>query len=235
MEGNQSTYRIKDLAPTERPRERLLRLGPQALSAAELIAILLRVGVKGENAIQVGQRILQYFQGLAGLHRASVAELQAQRGLGAAKSCQIKAAIELGNRLAAQSPDDSPAVHSPDDAADLLKYEMSALEQEHLRVILLNTRNHVLQIETVYKGSLNSSQVRIGELFKSAIRSNAAAVIVAHNHPSGDPSPSPDDVAITKAIRKAGKLLDIDVLDHIIIGQGRFVSLKRRGLGFSPD
>lgn len=234
MEGQVTPYRIKDLAPAERPRERLIRLGPQALTTAELLAILLRVGVEGENAIQVGQRLLQDFQGLTGLHRASAAELQAQRGLGRAKSCQIKAAIELGNRLSAQSPEDSPTIHSPDDAADLLKYEMSALEQEHLRVILLNTRNHVLQIETVYKGSLNSSQVRIGELFKSAIRGNAAAMIIAHNHPSGDPSPSPDDVAITKAIRQAGKLLDIDILDHIIIGQGRFVSLKRRGLGFSP-
>jgi DNA repair protein RadC len=236
METNQATtYRIKDLSPTERPRERLARLGPQALSAAELLAILLRVGTQGENAIQVGQRLLQTFQGLPGLHRASFSELKAQHGLGPAKTCQIKAAIELGNRLAAQSPEDTPIIHSPDDAADLLRYEMSALEQEQLRVILLNTRNHVLQIRTVYQGSLNSSQVRIGELFKFAIRRNAAAVIVVHNHPSGNPSPSPDDVAITKAIRKAGTLLDIEVLDHLIIGQGRFVSLKRRGLGFPPS
>ena len=229
----ETSYRITDLSPNERPRERLARLGGKALSAAELLAILLRVGVKGENAIQVGQRLLQDFQGLAGLHRATFVELQNQHGIGEAKACQIKAAIELGHRLAAQSPEEAPTtIHSPEDAADLVKYEMSVLEQEQLRVILLNTRNHVLKIKTVYQGSLNSSQVRVGELFKSAIRSNAAAIIVVHNHPSGDPTPSPDDVVITKAIREAGKLLDIDVLDHLIIGQGRHVSLKKRGLGF---
>ena len=234
MEKQQATsYRIADLSPAERPRERLSRLGAKALSAAELLAILLRVGVKGENAIQMGQRLLQNFQGLAGLHQASYEELQAQHGIGDAKACQIKAAIELGHRLAAQSPDDAPmTIHSPEDAADLVKYEMSALEQEQLRVILLNTRNRVLQIKTVYQGSLNSSQIRVGELFKSAIRRNAAAIIVVHNHPSGDPTPSPDDIAITKAIREAGKLLDIDVLDHLIIGRGRYVSLKKQGLGF---
>ena len=233
MENQETSYRIADLAPTERPRERLAHLGAQPLKTAELLAILLRVGVKGENAIQVGQRLLQDFQGLAGLHRASYEELQAQHGIGEAKACQIKAAIELGRRLAVQSPEETPTtIHSPDDAADLVKYEMSALEQEQLRIILLNTRNRVLQIITVYQGSLNSSQVRVGELFKSAIRRNAAAIIVVHNHPSGDPTPSPDDVALTKAIREAGKLLDIDVLDHLIIGQGCHVSLKKEGLGF---
>ncbi len=233
MEHKETSYRITDLAPTERPRERLAQFGAQPLRSAELLAILLRVGVKGENAIQVGQRLLQDFQGLAGLHRATYKELQAQHGIGDAKACQIKAAIELGRRLAAQTPEDAPTtIHSPEDAADLVQYEMSALEQEQLRVILLNTRNRVLQIKTVYQGSLNSSQVRVGELFKSAIRHNAAAIIVIHNHPSGDPTPSPDDVALTKAIREAGKLLDIDVLDHLIIGQGCHVSLKKRGLGF---
>ena len=126
-------------------------------------------------------------------------------------------------------------IHSPEDAADLVQYEMSALDQEQLRVILLNTRNHVLAIKTIYQGSLNSSHVRVGELFRPAIRENAAAMIVVHNHPSGDPSPSPDDVAITKTILSAGKLLDIQVLDHLIIGKGRFISLNRRGLGFGDD
>ncbi|MBS1249781.1 MAG: hypothetical protein MAG431_01365 [Chloroflexi bacterium] len=233
MENQETTYRITDLAPTERPRERLAQHGARPLRTAELLAILLRVGVKGENAIQVGQRLLHDFQGLRGLHRASYAELQAQHGIGDAKSCQIMAAIELGRRLAVHAPEDVPTtIHQPTDAADLVQYEMSALEQEQLRVILLNTRNHVLQIKTVYQGSLNSSHVRVGELFKSAIRRNAAAMIVVHNHPSGDPTPSPDDVALTKAIREAGKLLDIEVLDHLIIGQGRHVSLKKRGLGF---
>jgi DNA repair protein RadC len=226
------TYRITDLAESERPRERLARLGPQSLSNAELIAILLRVGVRGENAVQVGQRLLQTFNGLGGLHRAAFEEVCAQHGIGEAKAAQIKAAIELGRRLTLESPEEQPVITSPADAARLVQYEMSALEQEELRVLLLDTRNRVQKISTVYRGSLNSSQVRVGEVFKEAIRSNAAAVIVVHNHPSGDPSPSPEDVAITRAIREAGELLDVKVLDHLVIGHGRFVSLKERGLGF---
>ncbi len=227
-----NTYRITDLAESERPRERLAHLGAASLSNAELLAILLRTGVPGENAVQVGQRLLQVFGGLAGLHRASLVEVCDQHGVGPAKAAQIKAAIELGNRLRLESPDERPSVHSPADAAALVQYEMSALEQEELRVILLDIRNRVLHIETVYRGSINSSQVRVGELFKAAIRRNAAAIIVCHNHPSGDPTPSPDDVAVTRAIVQAGKLLDVDLLDHLVIGQGRYVSLKDRGLGF---
>jgi DNA repair protein RadC len=225
-------YRISDLAVEERPRERLAQLGPQALSAAELLAILLRVGVPGENAVQVGQRLLNEFKGLAGLQRAPFEELCNQHGIGEAKAAQIKAAIELGGRLRLLAPDERPTINSPADAAALVSYEMSALEQEHLRVILLDTRNGVLDIVEIYKGSVNSSQVHVGELFKPAIRRNAAALIVVHNHPSGDPTPSPDDVAVTRAIVQAGKLLDVDVLDHMVIGQARWVSLKERGLGF---
>lgn len=230
-----TTYRITDLDYHERPRERLAKLGAHVLSTAELLAILIRVGVKGENAIQVGQRLLNDFGGLTGLQRASYDEIRRQHGLGPAKAAQIKAAIDLGRRLSVQTPEDRPTIHCPEDAADLVRYEMAALEQEQLRVLILNTRNQVLQTTTVYQGSLNSSQVRVGELFKTAVRRNAAALIVIHNHPSGDPSPSPDDIAITRAIIEAGKLLDIQVLDHLIIGQGRFVSLKKRGLGFDPD
>jgi len=232
MDERTPTYRITDLAEEERPRERLARLGPQSLSNAELLAILLRTGVPGENAVQVGQRLLQQSGGLVGLHRADFQEVCAQHGIGPAKAAQIKAAIELGNRLRLEAPDERPAVHSPADAAALVQYEMSALEQEELRVLLLDIRNRVLGSETIYRGSINSSQVRVGELFRAAIRRNAAAIIVIHNHPSGDPTPSPDDVAITRAMVQAGKLLDIEVLDHIVIGQGRFVSLKDRGLGF---
>jgi DNA repair protein RadC len=232
MDEHSTTYRITDLAEEERPRERLAHLGPQSLSNAELLAILLRVGVKGENAVQVGQRLLQHFGGLAGLHRADFQELFAEHGLGLAKAAQIKAAIELGNRLQLEAPEERPAVHSPADAAALVQYEMSALEQEEMRVILLDTRNRVLKIKQVYKGSANSSQVRVNELFKDAIRANAVSIIVIHNHPSGDPTPSPDDVAVTRAMTQAGKLLDIEVLDHLVIGRGQFVSLKDRGLGF---
>jgi DNA repair protein RadC len=233
MSKGGSDYGIKDLDQNERPRERLAKMGAQVLSTAELLAVLLRVGVEGENAIQLGQRLLKEFNGLTGLQQATYAEICNQHGIGRAKAAQIKAAIDLGRRLAIKSGEDRVIVHSPEDAADLVQYEMSSLEQEQLRVLLLNTRNHVLGVRIIYQGSLNSSQVRVGELFRPAIRENAAAIIVVHNHPSGDPSPSPDDVAITKAIIKAGKLLDIQVLDHLIIGRGRFISLNRRGLGFS--
>ncbi len=225
-------YRITDLATNERPRERLANLGPQALATSELLAILLRVGVTGENAVQVGQRLIIDFGGISGLHRANFDDLCKQRGIGNAKAAQIKAALELGYRLSLEKPEERPAVNSPADAAVLVEYEMSALEQEHLRVILLDTRNRVLEIVEIYKGSVNSSQVQVGEIFKAAIRRNAPALIVVHNHPSGDPTPSPDDVVVTRAIVQAGKLLDVDVLDHMIIGQGRWVSLKERGLGF---
>ena len=228
----QPAYRIMDLHESDRPRERLAMLGPQALSNAELIAILLRVGVTGESAVQVGQRLLQKFNGLSGLHRAPFDELMDQHGLGEAKASQIKAAIELGRRLTLEAPEERPTINSPADAAALVSYEMSALEQEHLRVILLDRRNRALETVEVYKGSVNSSQIRVGEIFKEAVRKNASALVVVHNHPSGDPTPSPDDVAVTRAIVQAGKLLDVEVLDHLVIGQGRWVSLKERGLGF---
>jgi DNA repair protein RadC len=232
MKEHPTSYRITDLDESERPRERLARLGAQALSDAELLAILLRVGVPGENAVEVGQRLLQELGGLTGIHRAAFDEVLGQHGIGPAKAAQIKAAIELGRRMAAASPEDRPVVHSPADAANLVLYEMGALEQEELRVVLLDTRNRVISVVPVYRGSVNNSQVRVGELFKAAIRANSASLIVIHNHPSGDPTPSPEDVAITRSIVQAGKLLDIDVLDHLVIGRGKYVSLKERGLGF---
>ena len=228
-----SSYRITDLPKDDRPRERLAKLGAQALSSAELIAILLRVGVPGESAVQMGQRLLQDLGGLSGLHRAAFDELCAQHGIGAAKAAQFKAAIELGRRLMLESPEERTTINSPADAATLVQYEMSALEKEEMRVILLDARNHVLDIITVAHGSLNSAQMRVGEVFTPAIRRNAAALIAVHNHPSGDPKPSPDDVAITRALIEAGKLLDVEVLDHLVIGLGSYISLKDKKLGFS--
>lgn len=180
-------YRIADLHESDRPRERLASLGAQALTNAELIAILLRVGVQGENAVEVGQRLLNKFGGLSGLHRVPLSELTGQHGIGEAKAAQVKAAIELGRRLTLESPEERASINSPADAAALVQYEMSALEQEHLRVLLLDRRNRVMEIVEVYKGSVNSSQVRVGELFKDAVRANASAIIVVHNHPSGAP------------------------------------------------
>ncbi len=231
-ETTKPVYRITDLAADERPRERLAHQGAHALSKAELLAILLRVGVKGENAVDVGQRLLDKFGGIAGLHRTSFEEMCQQHGIGEAKAAQIKAAIQLGRRRMADSLDEREIINSPADAAALVQYEMSALEQEQLRVFLLDTRHHVMEIVEVYNGSVNSTQVNVGELFKPAIRRGAQAIIVVHNHPTGDPTPSPDDVAVTRNILQAGKLLEIDLLDHLIIGQGRWVSLKERGLGF---
>ncbi len=225
-------YRITDLDAGERPRERLADFGPEVLSNAELVAVLIRSGVPGVNAVQLAQRVLQTAGGLRSLRRVSFHELCQVPGIGPAKAAQLRAAIELGRRLAAATPRERPVIQSPEDAAALLLYEMSAFEQEHLRVLLLNTRNRLLRTVDVYTGSVNSSLIRVGEVFRDAVRLNAAALIVAHNHPSGDPTPSPEDVAVTRALVEAGHLLDIEVLDHLIIGHNRFVSLKAKGLGF---
>src|SRR5512143_1299864 len=194
--------------------------------------ISLRVGVHGASAVTVGQQLLIQFDGLPGLARAGVDELCGVHGLGEAKAAQIKAAMELGRRLLIATPDDRPQIKSPADAAALVTLDMSLLDHEQLRVILLDTKNHVLGIETVYKGNVNTSVIRTGELFREAVRRNCAAIIVVHNHPSGDPTPSPEDVRLTEQIDAAGKLLDIEVLDHLIVGQQRYVSLKEQGLGF---
>jgi DNA repair protein RadC len=194
---------------------------------------LLRTGGTGENAIRLAERLLGEVGDLGGLRRASAADLCTIKSIGPAKAAQLLAAIELGNRLAIGAPDQRPTISSPADAANLLMYRMAALEQEYLYVIQLDTRNRLIGPPAeVYHGSLNTSIIRVGEVFREAVKRNAAAVIVVHNHPSGDPSPSPEDVAVTRLFVDAGKLLDITVLDHLVIGNYRFVSLKERGLGF---
>lgn len=223
---------IHDFPLGERPRERMQYYGPTALSNAELLAILLRVGSAGENVVALSTRLLAEFGGLAGLAKASFSDLASIKGVGTAKTAQLKAAIELGRRLLITSPDARPQITSPLDAANLLMLEMGGLEQEHLRTLLLDTKNRVLASPTVYVGNVNSSIIRISEVFREAVRENATAMIVAHNHPSGDPTPSPEDVSVTRSIVEAGSLLGIDVLDHLVIGHQRFVSLKERGLGF---
>ncbi|MCK6623957.1 MAG: DNA repair protein RadC [Anaerolineae bacterium] len=223
---------IHDFPLGERPRERLQYYGPTALSNAELLAILLRVGRTGENVVALSTRLLVEFGGLAGLAKASFSDLSSIKGVGTAKTAQLKAAIELGRRLLITSPDARPQITSPLEAANLLMLEMGGLEQEHLRTLLLDTKNRVLASPTVYVGNVNSSIIRISEVFREAVRENATAMIVAHNHPSGDPTPSPEDVQVTRSIVEAGSLLGIDVLDHLVIGHQRFISLKERGLGF---
>ncbi len=223
---------IRDLPTDLRPRERMLYAGPSALSTAELLAIILRVGGRGENVIRMAERLLSEFGGVTGLAQANFEELCRAHGIGEAKATQIKAALELGKRLLLAAPAERPQVRSPADIANLLMLEMGLLEQEQLRVVLLDTKNFVTRVHTVYSGSLNSAVVRISEVFREPIRSNSAAIAVVHNHPSGDPTPSPEDVHVTELIVQAGALLDIDVLDHLVIGRNRYVSMKERGLGF---
>lgn len=223
---------IKDLPPDERPRERLLNYGAASLSTTELLAIVLNTGIKGEAVTTIAQRLLTKHGGLAGLLRLDVVELARERGVGEAKATKVKASLEIGRRLAAIAPDEKPRITTPEDAIQLVGIEMAALEQEQLRVLILDTRNAVLAIRTIYQGSANAATVRVGELFRDAIRHAAVAIVLVHNHPSGDPTPSAADVALTAEVVRAGDLLDIAVIDHIIIGHGRHASLKRLGLGF---
>ena len=224
---------IRELPATERPRERLKQYGAASLSNSELVAIILRTGAASESVLNLSARLLTKFRGLAGLAKAGFGELCQERGLGEAKAAQLKAALELGRRLMSTQPEERMVVKSPADIANLLQAEMSFLEQEELRLVLLNTKNQVLAVPCVYKGNVNTSLIKVGELFKEAVRENCPALVVVHNHPSGDPTPSPEDIKVTEQIVKAGKLLDIEVLDHLIIGQQRYISLKERGLGFS--
>ena len=222
--------RITELPSGERPRERLKHSGPASLSNSELLAIIFRTGTASENVLGLAARVLTRFGGLAGLARASFSELCAEHGVGQAKAAQLKAALELGRRLTASQPAERAVVRSPQDVADLLMADMCLLDQEQLRVVLLNSKNQVISVCDVYKGNVNTSLIRPSELFREAVRNNCPGVIVVHNHPSGDPDPSPEDIAITEQIVEAGRMLDIEVLDHMIIGERRYVSLKERGV-----
>lgn len=225
-------YTLKEMAVSERPRERLKHLGANALKSEELIAILLRTGTRGENVVHLAERLLRECGGLVGLSRLPLSEMTRVKGIGPVKAIELQAVFELGRRISVASPEEKPVIKSPADAVNLLA-DMGTLEQEVMRTVLLDTKNRVLAMPTMYRGSLHTTVIRVAELFREAVRQNCAALIVAHNHPSGDPTPSPEDVAVTREIVQAGKLLDIDVLDHLVIGAGtKFVSLKERGLGF---
>ena len=229
MENNHPiTYRIADLETSERPRERLQSKGAESLGNPELLAILLRTGIRGESAIDIAKRLLQEFGGLHGLQSVTFQVLAKTRGIGIAKASQIKAAIEIGSRINREKVAEKAGFHSPEDAAERVMYEMRGLQQENLWILSLDVRNKELGLDKLYVGSANLSLVRIGEVFKFPIQRNASSLIVYHNHPSGDPSPSAEDVALTKALVQASKLLDIPLLDHIIIGQGVFTSLKQK-------
>jgi len=222
--------RLKDLPGDLLPRERLHHYGPESLTNKELLAILLRVGVKGENVLDLAERIIIEAGGLSGLVKMTVHELAQVHGIGPAKAAQVKAALELGKRSVCADPVSRPVINSPADVADLVMEEMRVLDREHFRIMHLSTRNNVLGIVPVSVGSLNSSIVHPRECFKEAIRRNASHIILLHNHPSGDPTPSKEDLEITRRLVEGGKLLGIEVIDHVIIGDKRYVSLKERGL-----
>jgi DNA repair protein RadC len=234
-QNNEYNLTIHDMPDEDRPREKLQKLGSGALTDSELLAILLRVGVQGESVVALSQRLLRDYGGLTGLSRVPFDQLCALRGMGEAKAAQLKAALEIGRRLLLAGPEERLIVKSPGDIANVLMMEMADLEQEHLKLILLNTKNQVTRMSTFYKGTVNSSQVRVAELFKEAIRHNATSIIMAHNHPSGDPTPSPEDIRITELAIDAGNLLEIQLLDHIVIGHQRWLSLRQRGMGFKVE
>jgi DNA repair protein RadC len=231
-------HRIEDLPSSIRPRERLEASGAQSLSDDELLAILFRTGTAEHNAVELGTVVLKQFGGLEGLERHSLKDLAMAPGIGRVKAVEIKAALELGKRLLTKSPEDRPQITGPRDVYALLRSEMAFADKETVRVLLLNTKHRVQNVVEVTRGTLNSSPVRIGELFKDAIRQQAANIVMVHNHPSGDPTPSADDVSLTRRAVEAGKLLDIELLDHVVIGRPGpespgWVSLKERGLGWS--
>jgi DNA repair protein RadC len=227
---------IREVPSDERPRERLAMRGAGGLSSAELIALLWGAGARGRSAVDLAAEALARHDGLTGLARATDSELVDQPGVGEAKAAQLVAAFELGRRLLADWPAARWTIRSPRDVADRLLLQMGRLEREELRVVLLNTKNVVLRVTTVYQGNVSSSLVRIGELFRDAVRLNATGLILVHNHPSGDPTPSPDDLHLTAEALAAGRLLDIDVLDHLVVGHDAWVSLRDRGVSFDrPD
>jgi len=220
---------IRELPAGERPRERMEQYGPSALSNAELLAILLRVGVKGESAIRLAERLLSHFGSLAGIAKARIPQLSELPGIGLAKACQIKAAFELGKRLATSTEDTRPVVSSTADAVALVMEDLRYREQECMAAILLDVRNQVIRVPIITVGTLTASPAHPREIFREAITHSAHSIIVVHNHPSGDPSPSPQDLDLTSRLVKAGEVNGIPVNDHIIIGGGRYVSLKVAG------
>ena len=217
---------VRELPSGERPRERLQHFGPQALSTAELLAIVLRTGTRGDNALDLANKLLAKYGGLPGLVRADFRELCAEHGMGEAKSAQVKAALEIGRRLGLMHIDARYKVRTPADAANLVMLDLAYLDTEQMRILLLDARGQVVEKASLYQGTAISSVLRAAEIFRPAIIRNCPGLILCHNHPSGDPTPSPDDLETTRRLVEAGRILDIELVDHIIIGHQRFVSLR---------
>ena len=219
---------VHDLPSDERPRERLQHYGPKALSNSELIAIILRTGTTHDNVLELAGKLLTKYGGLGGLIRAEFGELCGEYGLGQAKASQLQASLELGRRLGMQANNEKYQIKSPQDAANLVMPEMLYLDHEQMRILILDTKNQVIENISRYQGTVNSSVLRAAEIFRPAIIRNCPGIIVCHNHPSGDPTPSPEDISVTEQLVEAGKVLDIELVDHIVIGNQRFVSLKEQ-------
>ena len=225
------SFTIHDLPLSERPRERLQKFGVEALSAQEILALILGRGISGESVMVTAQRLLSQFGSVKGIAGASVEELSQVKGIGLAKASQIKAAFELANRLEGYSEaGDKPIVKTPEDVAGLVEGRLKGKKKEHFLALMLDTRSRLIKVAEISIGSLDSSIVHPREVFKEAISATAASVIFVHNHPSGDPTASEDDVKLTKRLAEAGDIMGIDVLDHVIIGDKEYLSLKREGL-----
>lgn len=225
------SFTIHDLPLSERPRERLQKFGVEALSAQEVLALILGRGISGESVMVTAQRLLSQFGSVKGIAGASVEELSQVKGIGLAKAAQIKAAFELANRLEGYSEaGDKPILKTPEDVVGLVKGRLKGKKKEHFLALLLDTRSRLIKVAEISVGSLDSSIVHPREVFKEAISATAASVIFVHNHPSGDPTASEDDVKLTKRLAEAGDIMGIDVLDHVIIGDKEYLSLKREGL-----
>ncbi|SFF52347.1 DNA replication and repair protein RadC [Halobacillus alkaliphilus] len=220
---------IKDVPKEDRPRERLLEIGASHLSNQELLAILLGSGTKRESVMDLAQRLLIHFEGILLLKDASLEELTAIRGIGVAKAVLIMSAIEIGKRMQQMKPVERYMIRSPEDGADFVMEEMRDLKQEHFICLFLNTKNQVLHRQTIFIGSLNASIVHPREVFKEAVKRSAASIICAHNHPSGDPTPSQEDIQVTRRLQECGKMIGIELLDHLVIGDQKFISLKEKG------
>lgn len=224
------SFTIRDLPPAERPRERLQQLGAKALSSQEILALILGRGISGESVMVTVQRLLSQFGSLRGIADASIEEMSHIRGIGLAKASQIKAAFELAKRLDAAPEPGKQTVKTPEDVAKLVQGRLRGEKREHFLTLLLDTRGHLIKSVEVSVGSLDASIVHPREVFKEAISASAASVIFVHNHPSGNPEPSGDDIELNKRLAQAGEIMGIDVLDHVIIGERNHVSMKRRGL-----
>lgn len=225
------SFTIHDLPLSERPRERLSKLGIESLSSQEVIALILGRGIKDESVLVTAQKLLSEFGNLKNIAAASVEQLTEIKGVGPAKAAQIKAAFELGRRLEnSDNESQQNTVKSPEDAIKSIKNQLKGKKKEHFMVLSLDTRNHLTNTRMISIGSLDSSIVHPREVFKEAISSTAASVIFVHNHPSGDPTPSEDDIKLTKRLIEAGEIIGIEVLDHIIVCDGDYVSMKGKNL-----